>query len=119
MLHSINAGNKIKASVYVMPYSYAKEIRNKLDYEIIWPNDGAILIPVQLLVKKGASEKYKDVIRFLMGEEVGKMFYEHGLIAANSKAANEFPGKKLNWIGWNFLKNGELHAIKERIRELL
>jgi len=119
MLNSIDSGNKINASIYVMPYSYAKEIQNTFDYEIIWPNDGAILIPVQMLIKNGAYEKYKDVIRFLMGEEAGKLFEEHGLIAANSKIKNQFPGKKLNWIGWNFLKNGELHAIKEKIRELL
>jgi len=119
MLESINSGNKINASIYVMPYSYAKDIQNKLDYEIIWPDDGAILIPIQMLIKKGAFEKYKDVIRFLTGEEAGKMFEEHGLVATNAKVKNQFPGSKLNWIGWNFLKNGELFTIKEKIRELL
>jgi len=119
MLQLIDSGNKIDASVYVMPYSYAKRIQNLFDFEIIWPNDGAILIPVQLLVKKGAFEKYKDVIRFLTGEEVGKMFEEHGLVATNSKVKNQFSGKKLNWIGWDFIRNSELHAIKERIREFL
>jgi len=119
MLQLIDSGNKIDASVYVMPYSYAKRIQNLFDFEIIWPNDGAILIPVQLLVKKGAFEKYKDVIRFLTGEEVGKMFEEYGLVATNSKVKNQFPGEKLNWIGWDFIRNSELHAIKEKIREFL
>jgi len=77
MLLSINSGNKINASIYVMPYSYAKNIQNKLDYEIVWPNDGAILIPIQMLIKKGVYEKYNDVIRFLIGEEAGKMLPEN------------------------------------------
>jgi ABC-type Fe3+ transport system substrate-binding protein len=119
MLQSIDSGNKINASIYVMPYSYAKNIRNRLDYEIIWPIDGAILIPIQILVKKGVSEKDKEVLRFIMGEEVGKMFEEHGLIATNSKVENLLPSKDLNWIGWNFLNNNELPDIKQRIRELL
>ena len=119
MLHSIDSGNKINASIYVMPYSYAKNIQNKLDYEIIWPNDGAILLPIQLLIKKGTLEKHKEVIRFLMGEEVGKMFEEHGLVATNSKVKNQFPSRKLNWIGWDFLKKNELTTIKEKIREFL
>jgi len=119
MLHSIDSGNKINASIYVMPYSYAKNIQNKLDYEIVWPNDGAILLPIQLLIKKGTLEKHKEVIRFLMGEEVGKMFEEHGLVATNSKVKNQFPSRKLNWIGWDFLKKNELTTIKEKIREFL
>jgi len=119
MLLSINSGNKINASIYVMPYSYAKNIQNKLDYEIVWPNDGAILIPIQMLIKKGVYEKYNDVIRFLIGEEAGKMFAEHGLVATNAKVKNLFPGNRLNWIGWDFLRNGELLTIKQKIRELL
>jgi len=119
MLQSIDSGNKINALVYVMPYSYAKNIRNTFDYEIIWPNDGAILLPIQMLVKKEAFEKNRDIIRFLMGEEMGKLFEKHGLVATNSKVANEFPGRKLNWIDWNFIKNSELYAVKAKIRELL
>jgi len=119
MVNIIDSGNKINAAIFVMPYSYAKNIQNRLDYEIIWPNDGAILLPVQMLIKKGAYEKYKDVIQFLTGEGVGKMFEEHGLVATNRRVKNRFPGHKLNWIGWNFLKNSEIHMIKEKIRELL
>lgn len=119
MLLAMNSGNKINASVYVMPYSYAKNIQNNLDYEIIWPNDGAILIPIQVLVKRGAFDKYKDVIRFLIGEELGKLLEQHGLVAANAKVKNEFPGTKLNWIGWNFIRNCDMHAMKEDIRRRL
>ncbi len=57
MLDSIDSGNHIHASISVMPYSYAKNIQNRLDYETIWPNDGAILIPIQMLVKKGTLER--------------------------------------------------------------
>lgn len=119
MLNSIHTDNKINASVYVMPYSYAKQIQNKIDYNIIWPDDGAILIPIQMLIKKGTLEKYKDVIRFLTGEDVGKMFESHGLIATNSKVSNQFPCNKLNWIGWDFLQNNDLKSMKEQIRKLL
>jgi ABC-type Fe3+ transport system substrate-binding protein len=119
MLRSIDSGNKMNAAIYVMPYSYAKNIQNNFDYEVIWPNDGAILLPIQMLVKKGAVEKNRDVIRFLMGEEVGKMFEKYGLVATNSKVKNELPSNKLNWIGWSFLKNTELYAMKTKIRELL
>lgn len=119
MLLSINGGNKINASVYVMPYSYAKNICNQIDFQIIWPEDGAILIPIQMLVKKGAAEKHKEVIRFLTGTDMGKLFEEHGLIATNAKVKNQLPSNKLNWIGWNFLKQIDLRTMKEEVRKLL
>jgi hypothetical protein len=72
-----------------------------------------------MLIKKGTLEKYKDLIRFLTGEDVGKMFESHGLIATNSKVSNQFPCNKLNWIGWDFLQNNDLKSMKEQIRKLL
>lgn len=119
MLSTINSGNKINAAVYVMPYSYAKRIQNTTDYDLIWPVDGAILLPIQVLIRKGAYDKYKEMIRFLMGEEVGKMMEEYGLVSTNPKVKNNFPGSKLNWIGWDFIRNCDMHAMKEDIRRRL
>jgi len=50
---------------------------------------------------------------------VGKMFESHGLIATNSKANNQFPCNKLNWIGWDFLQNNDLRSMKEQMRKLM
>jgi hypothetical protein len=119
MLQSIHDGNTLEASVYVMPYSYAKNIQIKFDYQIIYPEDGAMLIPIQMLVKKGTYEKNEDIIRFLTGEQLGAKLEQYGFIATNPDTCKQYPGTKLNWIGWDFIENGDLYKTKEKIREML
>jgi ABC-type Fe3+ transport system substrate-binding protein len=118
MLESINSGNKLDASVYVMPYSYARHIQNNIDYQVIWPEDGAIALPIQMLVKKGAYEKHKELIRYLTGSDMGKLFAANGLVPANRNTDFEAPGEKLNWIGWDFLQEMDMTETKNEIRRI-
>ena len=117
MLHLIHSGNRISASVYVMPYSYARSIQNKFDYQIIWPNDGAIPIPIQMLVKKGAYEKHEDIINFLKGKTLGEEFEKNGFLATNPNASKQCPDSNLNWVGWNFIENSNMRILKKKIGE--
>jgi hypothetical protein len=117
MLHSIHLGNKIGASVYVMPYSYAMNIQDKLDYQVVWPEDGAILIPMQMLIKKGTSEKHQEVIDFITGKALGTELEKKGFIATNPETSKLHSGTKLNWIGWDFIDHCDLNKMKHKIRE--
>jgi hypothetical protein len=111
----IHSGYERKVSVYVMPYSYARYLQNEGDYEVVWPDDGAILIPTQLLLKKGSGEKYEEVIRFLTGSILGDAFERKGIFSTNAETSRLYPGGKLNWIGWDFIQNSHLSVIKKKI----
>ncbi len=119
MLKQIEGGNPLDASVFVLPYSYAKDIEDKFGYEIVWPEDGAIMIPVQMLVKRGAYEKQKRVVDFLTGPVFGSVVQRHGLVSTNTKVFRRFGKTAINWIGWEFLETGDLGSIKRKIREYL
>jgi ABC-type Fe3+ transport system substrate-binding protein len=119
MLQSANTGNSIGASVYVMPYSYAKKITDKCEYQIIWPEDGAILIPIQMLVKKGSYEKHEEVINLLTGKTLGNELEKFGFVATNQNTCKQYQENKLNWIGWDFIENRDLCLTKRDIRKLL
>ena len=86
---------------------------------MIWPNDGALLIPIQLLVKKGAYRQHQEVIKFLTGEIAGKIFERQGLLATHPDTCREYPQHKLSWMGWNFLENSNLAIMKEDIITIL
>jgi ABC-type Fe3+ transport system substrate-binding protein len=119
MLFTIHSGKPTDTSVYVMPYSYAQRIEDKINYKVIWPNDGALLIPIQLLVKNGTYKQHQEVIKFLTGDIVGEIFEKQGLLASNPNASREYPQHKLNWMGWDFLENSNLAIMKEEINSLL
>lgn len=119
MLESIHSKEVKAASIYIMPYSYAKTIKNKVDYQIIWPEDGAILIPIQMLVKKGYYEKHIDIINFLTGEILGADLEKNGFVSTNPKTNKSYPDTTLNWIGWDYIAETDIHKMKMKIRAIL
>ncbi|MFM2292514.1 MAG: hypothetical protein RIS29_2327 [Bacteroidota bacterium] len=119
ILHALNNDNSLGACIYVMPYSWAKLIDNKLDFQIIWPEDGAIILPIQMLVKKSVSEKYRNVTRFLGGQEVGNLLRNNGFISTNPRVIHPVSGRKLNWLGWEFIRNSNLVEIRNDIKRII
>lgn len=86
LLASIDNGNAMGASVYVMPYSYAKSIRDALNFKIIWPADGYIPIPVQILVKSGELQQFNTLINYLYSTSFATKLEHAGFISLYSEA---------------------------------
>jgi len=69
-----------------------------------------------MLVKKGAVEKYRDVIQFLTGDTLGAALEKHGLPPANPYVSKQYPGTALNWVGWDFIEKSDLCGMNTKIR---
>lgn len=108
MVKEIMSRKKDAASVYVMPYFFAKKI-NKKNAKIIWPEEGALANPVSMLVKKSASEDVKNLARFIVGKEMGQLFTDASFPVLNNEVDNkEFENKKFKWLGWEMIDNSKL-----------
>jgi len=117
MVQKLLGGNNSKAKLYVMPYSYARLLDNYIDYQIIWPRDGALLFPIQMLVKKGFYEHRKALISLLTGAEAGRIFARNGFIPMNRNVEYPLHAEKLNWPGWEFLKAENISNIKSEFKQ--
>ncbi len=115
MVQTLTEGNKTQAQLFVMPYSYARLLEQNINYQVIWPDDGAILLPIQMLIKKGVSDKYKKIIDLFTGSEMGNLLALNGFIPVNTKSVIDFRFGKLNWLGWNFINESDLKSIKQKI----
>jgi ABC-type Fe3+ transport system substrate-binding protein len=118
MVKAISSGNTGEATVFVMPYSFAIKIRNMHRFRLLWPEDGAIVSPVQMLVKKGSYEKYKREIDFIAGKTMGEALEQLGFPSSNIQTSKNYPGESLNWIGWDFLASHDMSEIKQRIQQV-
>lgn len=119
MIKTLTEGNRTGARLFVMPYSYARLLEQNINYQIIWPEDGAIILPVQMLVKKSALEKHKKLIDLFTSAEMGRVFALSGLIPVNVNTGVEFQYGKLNWLGWNFLQTQNISELKRNINNNL
>jgi ABC-type Fe3+ transport system substrate-binding protein len=116
MVKLAGSGREEAAAVYVLPYFFAAKIRSP-QVEVIWPKDGAILSPVFLLVKQEAVEKHRRMLDFLFSKETAEVLVRNLTPSLHPEVSNElFPGP-VKWLGWDFLKNNDIGALKETVRE--
>lgn len=105
-------------AISVMPYFYTKTIQSKDHVLVVWPEDGAIVSPVSMLVKKSKLDKLKKVAEFFTGEKVAQISsgaYFPSLYPTQDENLPE--NATFNWIGWDFIKSNDVGAIIENLNK--
>jgi ABC-type Fe3+ transport system substrate-binding protein len=101
--------------MYIMPLFFARKIQDKSRITINIPSEGAIVSPVQMLVKKSAVERVKEITDFLCGKEFGKISTRAFFPTTNPDVENNLEEIKLYWLGWDFLMNTDIGALKKEV----
>ncbi len=116
MVKEINSKKDNDVAVYVMPYSFACKVRN-VNFTTVWPKDGAIVSPVQILVKKGTFNRHKEVLDYIFGSTMGELLEQNGFPSFHADTIKRYPGRKLKWVGWDFFTNNDLQKVKWDIQD--
>ena len=117
MVKLAGTDKKEGAAVYIMPYFFAKRILNKTA-EIIWPQDGAIVSPVFILVKKDKIEEHKFLLDFLMSEDTGNMLSGRYFPSINPEVSHHNFPQTAKWLGWDFLNKQDIGQLKNDMRDV-
>lgn len=116
MVKLADSGTHDSASVYIMPYFFAKKIKNP-KVKLIWPEDGAIASPVFILVKKAAIEKHRSLLEFLLSKATGEMLVSRFFPSIHPEVKNTLP-EPVKWLGWDFLTRNDIGTLKDEIRHV-
>ena len=112
MIKNIGKGIKDSPTISVVPYFYSKLLKNNKNVKIVWPEEGAIVSPVTLLVQREASKSLEKVVNFFTSDEVRKTcknaFLPHPKDYLEFLRENNY---KLNWIGWYFIKYNDTNKL--------
>ena len=101
---------------FIMPWFFAHKIKAKERIEVLFPEEGAFISPVQLLVKKKKREALSTVIDFLMSTALHQHCSDNFFPSPKTEVTPNLPaGKKLFWIGWDFIYNNDLELVKREI----
>jgi len=105
--------------LFIMPWFFAHKIKAKDRIEILFPEEGAFISPVQLLVKKSKREELAPVIDFLMSRPLHQHCSDNFFPSPHPEVVPNLPeGKKLFWIGWDFIYHQDLERVKREIGEV-
>lgn len=105
--------------MYIMPLFFARKIQDKSRITINIPSEGAIVSPVQMLVKKTAVNRVEEITDFLCGKEFGEISARAFFPTTNPEVDNNLEDVgSLYWLGWDFLMNTDIGALKKEIEEV-
>jgi len=101
---------------YIMPMFFAHRLKKEALFKIIYPEEGAIVSPVFMLVRKNKKQAAAAVADYISGREMGQFCADAGFPSIRQDVDNKLPeGCRLSWMGWEFLKRYDPAAVKSEI----
>lgn len=118
MVKMIDARAESAPPFFIMPWFFARKIKAAERIEILFPEEGAFVSPVQLLVKRNKQAELAQVIDFLMAKPLHQHCSDNFFPTPHPEVADIVPaGKKLFWIGWDFIYENDLEQVKKSVGE--
>ena len=112
MVKAVGSGREESPAICVMPLFFANTIHRREQVSVLWPEDGALVSPVTMLVKAEKHGELRELIAFLSGPEVAGICSGASFPALHPDVDNRFPDDAtFNWIGWEYVKNHDLKAL--------
>jgi ABC-type Fe3+ transport system substrate-binding protein len=108
------------AAIYVMSWFFIQSCPRPEMAIMIWPEDGAIVNPLYMLVKKEKINELAPVIKYTLGLELGRQIAESCFPVINPQVDNMLPeGASFKWIGWDYIKSHNLDEVREHAQTFL
>jgi len=106
-------GSSVDApAISVMPLFFAQNLKGKDQYSVVWPEDGALISPVTMLVKTEKLVELDDLISFLAGPQVAGIFAGAFFPAVHPEVDNKLPeDATFKWIGWDYVTSQDIKEL--------
>ncbi|MDF2596808.1 MAG: ABC-type Fe3+ transport system, periplasmic component [Clostridia bacterium] len=116
MVKAIGKGKTDVPTVSIMPYFYAKMLMGNPRVKIVWPEEGAIVSPITMMVKKERKTELDVVIDFFKSKQVREICASCYLPSPKDfDSQEELKDKKLNWVGWDFIYKEDIENLLEQL----
>jgi len=104
-------------AISIIDYFFAKTIRHQDRISIVWPEEGALAIPFVALAKKERAKGAATINAFLTGYKTAQICADAYYYPLNADVPVYLPESlKLNWLGWEYLKENDLGSLMDEIR---
>ncbi|MCR5210865.1 MAG: ABC transporter substrate-binding protein [Lachnospiraceae bacterium] len=106
-----------KPFIMLMPWVFAKLKAMQPNMELIWPEDGAPILPIVVTAKE--NDNARAITEVLFRKEVGDIFVKNGFFpSASTETDNKLPGK-LQFVGWDYLYSEKLPEIIAHCKSMI
>lgn len=110
------SGSSQGAAIYVIAWLFAKACPRTEGTITIWPEDGALITPMYLLVKEKQSKNLQPFIDLVMGTHYGQKSADNYFPVLHPQVDNKLPEKAtFKWLGWEYIRAHSLEDLKEHV----
>lgn len=104
-------------TISIIPYFFSRMTLNSEVIKTVWPEDGAVICPIFMLVKQSSRDRAEPVARLFLSKEVGEILAHKGLFPVlNPEVDNRLPrGTRWQWLGWDFIREHDLGELIPRL----
>ena len=118
MVKAAGSGRDDTPAISVMPLFFANTIKNRDQISIIWPEDGVLVSPVTMLVKKERRQALAPLLDFLSGPRVAGICAGACFPTLHPEVDNGLPERTaFKWIGWDYIKSNDIKALLAHTNE--
>ena len=102
-----------KPTVTIMPYFFTKMAKPGGPMTAIWPEDGAIISPIFMLMKESKEEALKPFAEFFASKAVGEILSHNGRFPSVHPSVDnqDAKGNPYQWIGWDYIEQNDIGKL--------
>jgi ABC-type Fe3+ transport system substrate-binding protein len=114
------SGSPDAPAVSVIPVFFANTVRPSPAVSVVWPEDGAAVNPLVMLVKKEAPEALRELGSYMAGEEIGRIMHSAGYYSVHPNLETpDFMSGAYKWVGWDFVFGNDISKLLKELNELM
>lgn len=102
-------------TIAILPWLQAELCPRRERTRVVWPEDGALAMPIGYLVKPEAEPRVQALADYLTGAGLGRVLARNCYPPAGLAVADAFPADaRLQWLGWDYARHHDL-AVESRV----
>ena len=116
LLHNIRSAKRVGSSseetgaITIMPWLQAELCPHRQRAQVVWPEDGALAMPIGYMVQSGEEGRLAPLRDYLTGAALGRELGRNCYPASAAAYAGLPEGARLRWPGWDFVRSHDLAA---------
>ena len=116
MVKELSSGPKDGPPIYIMPYFFAKTIKDDRNIAVVLPQDGILVYPVSVLIKAAKMQQLKELAAYLTGPDIARICSDAYFPAVHPAAAADLAAAaKFKWLGWDFIRQHDMENLIEEV----
>lgn len=112
---TMGTGDETVGCIAILPWLHAELSPRRQRVRVIWPDDGALAMPIVYMLKPSCAQRVASLVDYLTGDALARAW---GRSCYPSAFADWPADARLKWHGWSYVFERDLPKETERAAEL-